>query len=106
MDDRFTNARFEKALAWLGHRMPGRQGMWHQPPCCARAHEPTQAIEDCAQAMRTLWGVFCHEGQVGGHQGPFVIIHIRGVCFAFHTASVASSKHKYITPSSEDYYIV
>src|SRR5262249_1015977 len=33
------------------------------------------------------------------HQGPLVITDITGVRFAFHTASVASSRHKYITRS-------
>ena len=65
--------------------------MRHHPPRRARSDNPAQAIKDLAQAVLPLRGVFGHEGQIGGHKGPFVVTDITGVGFPFHTASVASS---------------
>src|SRR5262249_23164458 len=73
--------------------------MRHQPPRGPRTDDPVQTIEDLPQAMLALGGVFSHEGQVRGHQGPFIVTAITGVEFAFHPASVASAGHKCITRS-------
>ena len=89
----------EPALALLVHRMPGRQVMEHHPPRRARPDNPAQAVEDLVQAVLPLGSTFGHEGQRGGHQGPLVVTDITGVGFAFHTASLASSRRKCITRS-------
>jgi hypothetical protein len=73
--------------------------MGHHPPRGPHTDNPAQAIKDLPQAMLALGGVFGDEGQVRGHQGPFIITDITGVWFAFHTASVALAGHKCITPS-------
>jgi hypothetical protein len=57
-----------------------------------RPPDPAEAIEDLPQAMFALGGIFSSEGQVWDHQGPFIITDITGVGFAFHIASVASSR--------------
>jgi len=54
-------------------------------------------------AVLPLGSVCGHEGQIGGDQGPLVVTDITGVRLAFHTASLASSKPKCITPS--DFWI-
>jgi hypothetical protein len=91
MHDGFEHARLEPAVALLVHRMPGGQVVRHYPPCRVRADDPMQAVKHLTQALVPLWGLFGHEGPIRGHQGPFVVTHISGIGFAFHTASVASS---------------
>jgi hypothetical protein len=44
-------------LALLVHRVLRGQVMGHHPPCGTRLHNPAQAIEDLAQAVRTLGSV-------------------------------------------------
>ena len=87
------------ALTLLVHRMPRRQVMRHQAPHGAGSHDPAQAIAYLPQAMVVLRSVFRREGQIGRHKSSFVVIDITGVCFAFHTASLAASIRKCITPS-------
>jgi hypothetical protein len=64
----------------MGHHTPRRPG----------SDNPPQTIKDFAQAVLTLRGVFGHEGQIGGHKGPFVITDIAGVRFSFHDPSLSS----------------
>jgi hypothetical protein len=47
--------------------------MGHHPPRGPHTDNPAQAIKDLPQAMLALGGVFGDEGQVRGHQGPFII---------------------------------
>jgi hypothetical protein len=84
----------------LVHGIPGWQILRQQTPCRARPDHPAQAIEDLPQAMLALGSLFGYEGQIGGDQGPFLITDITGVSFAFHTARLASSGRKCITPSN------
>jgi hypothetical protein len=71
---------------------PRRQVIRHHAPWRARPRDPAQAIEDVAQRMVPLRRVLGHEGQIGGDKGPFIVIDITGVGFAFHTASVSSTR--------------
>ena len=57
----------------------------------ATQRPPAQVIEDLTQVMVVLRHLFRHQGQVGGHNGPFVITNITGVRFSFHTSSVPTT---------------
>lgn len=92
------------ALALLVHRVPGRQVRGHQPPRRARSDQPTQAVADLPQALVALGSLVGYAGQIGGSQRPFILAHITGVGFTFHTASVASKGLECITPSSLVFY--
>jgi hypothetical protein len=93
MDEVFEHARAQPALRLLIDGGPGRQVVRQQAPLRAGAHDPAQAIEDLAQGVLALRGVFRHQRQVGGHQGPFLVTHIARIgcavrCFGCHGRSI------------------
>ena len=86
----FKHTGLEPSLALLIHRVPGWQIMRHHAPRRPCTDNPAQAIKHFPQAILTLRGLFGHEGQIGGHKGPFVSTDVAGVRFSFHTSSLAS----------------
>jgi hypothetical protein len=73
--------------------------MEYQAPRGTCPDNPTQAIEDLTHTVLPLWGFYRHEGQIEGHENPFIITDIAGIGFTFHAASVAASRRKCITHS-------
>ena len=73
---RLEDAGGQPAPGLLVDGLPRREVGRQQPPGRAGAHDPAQGVEDLAQVVTPLRGVFPHQRQVGGHEGPFVITHV------------------------------
>jgi len=88
VDDSFKAARPHPALGLLMDHRPGWQIMGQHAPGGAGTHRPAQSIEHVAQRIGALRGIFRHQGQVGGHKGPFVITHVARISFSVHPLSL------------------
>ena len=60
----------------LVDRLPRWEVGGQQAPRGSSTHDPAQGVEDLAQVMAALGGIFAHQGQIGDHKGPFLITHI------------------------------
>jgi len=95
----------QPALHLLIHRMPRRQVVGHHAPLHTGAHDVAlgghdvalgghdvaQAIEHLAQGALPLRGVFRHQGQVGRHKRPFVVVYVTQIGFSRHALSILYS---------------
>ncbi len=88
-------ARLQPPSGLLVDGFPRRDVGGQQPPGSAGAHDPAQAIEVLARIVDPLRGVGAHEGELGGHKGPLLIMHIGRIRLArasviFHPPSLPS----------------
>ena len=70
--------------------------MGDQPPGGAGTDHPADGIENLAEVMATLAGVFGQQGQVGGDEGPLVVadIGVVGLAWDRHTLNYVPATTK------------
>lgn len=76
------HAGLEPALSLLINDRPRRKVVWHPAPGRPALDDEAQAIEDLAQIMPTLRGLYRQKRKIGSNEGPLLVAHIRGICFA------------------------
>ena len=73
LDNGREAAGLEPGLGRLVDRLPAGEVVGQHPPRRPGADEPAQGIEDLVQVVVPLRGVGGHQGEIGGHEGPFVV---------------------------------
>ncbi len=74
--------------------------MWHIAPGGAGSDDPSKPVEDLAQLVVALWGVFSNERQIRGDEGPTLRRKRRlGMVFELPCQNATVSELKFITPS-------
>ena len=77
--DGFEYAGIPPAGPLLVDRRPGRQVVGQVAPLAAGVAQVAQGVEQGPQRVLPLGRVFAHQGQIRGHKGPFIVLHIAGV---------------------------
>ena len=62
-------------------------------------------LKTSRQAVHALWGIFCHQGQVGRYKRPLFIRYITRVSFSVHTRSLAYSYSSSLTKNPPVFYL-
>jgi hypothetical protein len=79
VDDRLEAAGGRPAAGLLVDGLPGREVLGKIPPGRAAADDPSEGIEDVAEAVLTLAGVLGQEAEVGQDELPFGVGDVAGV---------------------------
>ena len=91
-------------LGLLIDDVPGRQIIGHHAPGGAGSHNPAQAVEDFAEAVGALSGVFGQQDQVRHDKGPFFVTDIAWIrgSWRYHPPFYHFFDLELLTDSSED----
>ena len=79
VDDGLEAAGGEPAPGLLIDHLPGRKVLGQVTPGRAGADDPTQGVEDVAEAVDALAGVLGQEAEIGDHELPLGVGDIAGV---------------------------
>jgi hypothetical protein len=85
----------DPAPALLVDRLPGWKLPGQVAPGGAGMHDPAQGVEDLAQVVTPLRGIFGHQRQIRRHEGPFLVadigrVRLAGATLTFHPPSLPS----------------
>ena len=101
MDHRLEDSGVDPALGLLVDGLPRREVVWHHAPRGSGSHYPAQGIEDLAQVVDALRGVFAEQREVGGDERPLFVAHVGRVRLSVrHGGMLPSRPRKFITRSS------
>src|SRR5215217_764636 len=100
VNHRLEDSGVDPALGLLVDGLPRREVVWHHAPRGSGSHYPAQGIEDLAQVVDALRGVFAEQREVGGDERPLFVAHVGRVRLSVrHGGMLPSRPRKFITRS-------